>query len=343
MSANSVFLLVLVVFIVTLIALLIASVKWGLKWAKVAEIGYAKAFGIYLLIWLTIAVVAIASGIIIAASGIRISKILVDAAGFVLQFFAACFVIAMMYRVRLWRAALAILPYFAVTIGMVAFSLGVLRPLFYEAFSIPTNGMAPTILGVHLEAPCPDCDSPAYGAPFVNGPPIPPDGLPMICSKELKTVRVVDPPKTLHEGDRILISKQLAPRRWDLIVFRWPPDPSNHYVMRLVGLTGEKLEIKDGAIWINGERIEPPESIRGIHYSPTIEWGGQVHFGPGSDPVTLGPDEYFVLGDFLDQSADSRFWERGAPGHQPFAVPTSHLIGVVINVYWPPSRWTSFR
>jgi signal peptidase I len=343
MSANSWYLLALFVFIVTFIAILVVSLKWGLKWAKVTEVGYAKAFGIYLLIWLTLVVVAAASEVIVAASGIPIPEILVDAAGLVPQFFAACFVIAMMYRVSIWRAALAILPYFAVTIGMVALSLGVLRPLFYEAFSIPTNAMAPTILGVHLEARCPDCGSPAYGAPLVKGPAIPSDGLPMICSKELKTVRVVDPPTTSHEGDRIMISKQLAPRRWDLIVFRWPPDPSINYVKRLVGLPGENLEIRDGAIWINGERLEPPKSIRGIHYSPTIEWNGQVHSGPGSDSVTLGPDEYFVLGDFVDQSSDSRFWERGAPGHPPYALPASHLVGVVINTYWPPSRWRGFR
>jgi signal peptidase I len=128
-----------------------------------------------------------------------------------------------------------------------------------------------------------------------------------------------------------------------LIVFRFPADPSVNYVKRLVGLPGEQLEIRDGGIWINGERLEPPESIRGIRYSPTIEWNGQIHSGPGSDPVTLGPDEYFVLGDFVDQSADSRFWERGAPGHPPYAVPESHLVGVDINTYWPPSRWKSFR
>jgi signal peptidase I len=128
-----------------------------------------------------------------------------------------------------------------------------------------------------------------------------------------------------------------------MIVFSFPGDPSVNYVKRLVGLPGEKLAIQDGAVLINGEKIEPPESIRGIRYAPTIEFGGTVHSGPGSVPVVLGPDEYFVLGDFVDQSADSRFWEQGAPGHPPYAVPTSHMVGVVINIYWPPSRWTSFR
>ncbi len=108
-------------------------------------------------------------------------------------------------------------------------------------------------------------------------------------------------------------------------------------------MPGEKLEIHDGAIWINGQRQQPPVAIRGIRYSPTIDQHGQHLSGPGSVPVTLGPDEYFVIGDFVDQSSDSRFWERGAPGHPPYAVPASYIDGVVINIYWPPSRWAAFR
>ena len=148
---------------------------------------------------------------------------------------------------------------------------------------------------------------------------------------------------TTHEGDRILVSKLIEPKRWDLMVFRYPEDPSVNYVKRLVGLPGEKLAIRDGAIWINDEKMEPPASVAGIRYSPTIEWNGQVHSGPGSEPVELGRDEYFVLGDFVEQSSDSRFWQRGAPGHPPYAVPESHIVGVVVNIYWPINRWTSFR
>jgi type IV secretory pathway protease TraF len=108
-------------------------------------------------------------------------------------------------------------------------------------------------------------------------------------------------------------------------------------------LPDEHVAIRDGAVWINGQKLDPPESIRGIPYSPSVDAIGQVFTGPGSSPVTLGVDEYFVLGDFVAQSADSRFWERGAQGHPPYAVPESHLVGVVINIYWPINRWRSFR
>ncbi|HEY3391566.1 MAG TPA: signal peptidase I [Lacipirellulaceae bacterium] len=165
----------------------------------------------------------------------------------------------------------------------------------------------------------------------------------MICSKERQTVFVENPLRETGDGDRILVCKPISPRRWDMIVFRYPADPTVNYVMRLVGMPGEKLEIRDGAVWIDHKKTEPPASIAGIRYSPTIEAFGLTHSGPGSEPVELGPDEYFVLGDFVDQSSDSRLWQRGAPGHAPYAVPESHIVGVVINIYWPISRWTSFR
>jgi hypothetical protein len=57
----------------------------------------------------------------------------------------------------------------------------------------------------------------------------------------------------------------------------------------------------------------------------------------------LGEDEYFVLGDFSAMSKDSRLWGEGAPGHHPFAVPESHLRGVVTHIYWPPDRWRILR
>ena len=63
---------------------------------------------------------------------------------------------------------------------------------------------------------------------------------------------------------------------------------------------------------------------------------GPVHFA-----VAAG--EYFVLGDFSQQSADSRLWESGAPGHPSYAVPESYIIGVATHIYWPPSRWRILR
>jgi hypothetical protein len=65
--------------------------------------------------------------------------------------------------------------------------------------------------------------------------------------------------------------------------------------------------------------------------------------GTKDRPAVLADDEYFVLGDFSAQSSDSRWWYEGAPGHNPYAVPRSHVRGVVTHIYWPPQRWRVLR
>ncbi len=343
MSANLLFLIILAISIVFTLALNSASIKWGLKWTKIADISLLKAFGLYFLFILIGCLVAVSAIVILFAVSGNPSDRTLDLIGYGIALVSPAITITLIYKARPLKAALAGLPYLILSIAMPLIAIFVVRPYVYEAYLIPTNGMAPTILGDHWEAPCPKCGQPAYGMPFDSKFDLPPEGVPMVCSKELQTVYIEIRPQTHGGGDRILACKLLTPERWDLIVFRYPEDPSFNYVKRLVGLPGEKLEIRDGAVWINGEKLDPPESIRGIPYSPTIGSGAHVHSGPGSVPVELGPDEYFVLGDFVDQSADSRMWERGAPGHPPYAVPKENIVGVVINIYWPPSRWTSFR
>jgi signal peptidase I len=343
MSANTLFILILAIFVIGTLVLNAASIKWGLKWTGVANVSMAKALGLWLVFLLASLAASLLVGAVFFAISFIPSDLWLDVAGFALHFVVTCVVIAFVYKVRFLRAFIATIPYAVAPWLMALVAVYGIRPFVYEAFSIPTNAMAPTILGDHWEAPCPRCGAPAYGSPLEPGMPAPSSGFTAICSKEMRSVFVSKLPKEKHEGDRILVCKLITPKRWDLMVFRYPEDPSVNYVKRLVGLPGEKLAIRDGAIWINDKKMEPPTSIAGIRYSPTIEWNGQVHSGAGSQPVELGADEYFVLGDFVEQSSDSRFWQRGAPGHPPYAVPESHIVGVVINIYWPISRWTSFR
>ena len=343
MSANNIYLLFLGALVVATFALYGASIKWGLKWAGIRDISMAKATGLYF-VFLISAVLAI--GLLVAPLLLLSAEPphrVLDIVGYVGHFFVASFVVALIYKVRLRQAAKSIVPYMLVAVLVPVLLVFGIRPFMYEAFWIPTNSMAPTLLGTHWTATCPRCGHPAYGRPVESESVVPPEGVLMICSNERTSVLIANPPTDVIDGDRILICKLISPRRWDMIGFRHPEDPSVYYVMRLVGLPNEKLEIRDGAVWINGEKQNPPASIAGIRYSPTIEHDGTVYSGPGSGPVKLGPDEYFVLGDFTEQSSDSRLWQQGAPGYPPYAVPESHIVGVVINIYWPINRWQAFR
>ena len=58
--------------------------------------------------------------------------------------------------------------------------------------------------------------------------------------------------------------------------------------------------------------------------------------------MVLGPDEYFILGDNSPVAADSRYWRKPVPGHQPGALPAGRIVGRVTAIYWPPSRWRLF-
>jgi signal peptidase I len=165
----------------------------------------------------------------------------------------------------------------------------------------------------------------------------------MICSHERRAIYVPDPPQKVSGGDRILVNKFLQPRRWDVIVFKLPSDPTTNFVKRLVGLPGEELTLRDGAVWINGERQEPPTQLQGIEYLDAIPDAPDRAWTAESQPVKLGPGEYFVLGDFSAQSFDSRYWRIPAAGHAPYAVPEENILGVVTHIYWPITRWRTFR
>jgi signal peptidase I len=164
----------------------------------------------------------------------------------------------------------------------------------------------------------------------------------MICGN-FHTTQPINYDDREFKADRFLVAKFLTPRRWDLIVFRYPEEPSILYVKRLIGLPGEEITIRDGQVWANGIVLTPPEHIREIKYLSKIDDWGEPLWGSPERPAKLAHDEYFVLGDFSSQSKDSRLWEHGAPGHPPYAVPKSYLRGVVIHIYWPPTRWRVFR
>lgn len=129
---------------------------------------------------------------------------------------------------------------------------------------------------------------------------------------------------TLSDGDNLIMDKMTYrfqdPRRFDIIVFRYRYRAKTYYVKRIIGLPGETVQIKDGQILIDGQVLEEDYGLE------TIKDGRKAE-----TPITLGPDEYFVLGDNRNYSSDSRDSDVGC-------VSRSQILGKARVVIWPPSH-----
>ena len=128
---------------------------------------------------------------------------------------------------------------------------------------------------------------------------------------------------TLVEGEHLIVNHFTYyfsnPDRYDIIVFRpYYDDPECLYIKRVIGLPGDKVHIKDGYVYINGSKIDED-------YCKDLVTSNS---GIASDEITLGDNEYFVMGDNRQVSLDSRNPDVGP-------VSTSQIIGKCIIDFWP--------
>ena len=122
----------------------------------------------------------------------------------------------------------------------------------------------------------------------------------------------------LYDHERIFINKFLYRfepiRRGDIVVFRYPLDPSKSYIKRVIGLPGEWVSIRDGRVFIDGNPLSdnyvPPSYLD--HDSETSTY--------------VPPGHYYVLGDHRESSNDSRMWGT---------VDRGFIYGKAVFVYWP--------
>ena len=125
---------------------------------------------------------------------------------------------------------------------------------------------------------------------------------------------------TLDIGDHILVSKFIygikipftdvkifdfkKPNRGDIIVFIYPEDEKKDFIKRVVGVPGDKIELKNKEVYINGEKLTENYIIHQDPHTKPKEYEPRDNTGP----IIVPPDSLFVMGDNRDQSYDSRYW-----------------------------------
>ncbi len=127
------------------------------------------------------------------------------------------------------------------------------------------------------------------------------------------------------------LEKALLPigdiRRGDVLVFKYPVEPDRDFIKRVIGLPGEKLELKDKKIYINDRPLD--ESY--VHFLEPPRGSSELSEVTSSDvrenygPVTVPPNQYFMMGDNRDNSADSRYWGF---------MPRDYVKGKALLIYW---------
>jgi len=124
----------------------------------------------------------------------------------------------------------------------------------------------------------------------------------------------------LHNSQYLIVDKisyRLGePRQGDVIVFEPPNRPGEDYVKRVIGVSGDLVEIRNGQVFISNELIEEPYVVYPGSYSMS--------------PRRVGANELFVLGDNRNSSSDSHNWGM---------LETDKVVGKAWISYWPPNYW----
>ncbi|MEN6375890.1 MAG: signal peptidase I [Smithella sp.] len=164
-----------------------------------------------------------------------------------------------------------------------------LRTFVIQAFKIPSRSMVPTLLvGDHLLV-----NKFIYGVkiPFLRNTLIP----------------VTDP------------------KRGDIIVFIYPRDRSKDFIKRVIGVSGDTIEIKNKKIFLNDKEYTDAHGV----YSDNVIYPAALQPRDNFGPVTVPPGSLFVMGDNRDESADSRYWGF---------VDLKDVEGKAMIIYWSWNR-----
>ena len=129
----------------------------------------------------------------------------------------------------------------------------------------------------------------------------------------------------LEDKDNLIVDKLSYrfrdPSRFDIVVFPYYYEEETYYIKRIIGLPGETVQLDNGSIYINGEVLEETYGKETMQDS-----------GIAEDPIVLGDDEYFVMGDNRNESKDSRDPRVGN-------IKRSDIIGRAWVRIWPFSKF----
>jgi signal peptidase I len=168
---------------------------------------------------------------------------------------------------------------------------------------------------------------------------------------------------TILPGDRLWVSKWDyglkfpgtsktvieigVPKRGDVIVFRFPFDPSQYFVKRLIGLPGDHIEVKNGELTINGVRAHLKDAFWKSQNQIVMDenWGGPEHkihriptlFREESIVLDVPKNKYFFMGDNRDNSSDSRVW--GFVDESLIVGKARNVVFSLLGLRWPFLRW----
>jgi len=162
------------------------------------------------------------------------------------------------------------------------------RTFVFQAFKIPTGSMEPNLLvGDHL---------------IVN--------------------KMIFAP-TATSAERAIMPTR-AVRRGDTVVFKYPEEPERDFIKRVIGLPGDRLELRSKVLYINDQPLQ--ESY--AHYATPAaadEFGASGDLRESYGPVTVPQGQYFMMGDNRDNSEDSRYWGF---------LPASYVKGNALFIYF---------
>jgi signal peptidase I len=143
--------------------------------------------------------------------------------------------------------------------------------------------------------------------------------------------------ETLKIGDHILVNKFIYgvkipflqttiipitnPKRGDIVVFKFPEDPSKDFIKRVIGVAGDVIEVRDKKVYVNNKLLNHDFGMHTDSYIFPASVQPRDNFGP----VVVPPHSLFVMGDNRDQSYDSRFWGF---------VDLKAVKGKALMIYW---------